>query len=209
MTTILNDLGDEYEAMKVLNQQLLRQKEVLDDLKADDVQRVKIEQLKKRRANLWNEYKNNPRGSDREELNWRFRDLTASQQKELENTILRAEQAERLQQLSLQYLGLNAFRELKVIDTLHLTDAQKERIQDLVDGGNLMQSAFGSYVSSDGSLQAVRKIREQVKQAAMEKIIQLLDADQLVQWQRLVGRPFQAEFQRRWGGPEGGPARGR
>jgi serine/threonine protein kinase len=175
---------------------LLRQTDVQEDLQLTDEQIRQITQFTQRLAEQRGELKQT---RSREAWTKKLEEFGAANEKAIQ-AILAPDQVERLAQLSIQSRGLRAFREPKVTAALRFTAAQQERIQEILDGNHLVMHVIREYTMSDGNPQDVRRISDEVKRSAIDKIIQLLQEDQQAQWQRLAGRPFQGEFR----GPGGG-----
>ena len=104
-------------------------------------------------------------------------------------TILTPTQLKRLEQITLQIQGLMAFSRPEIVSRLRLTDAQRDRIRQIEAEAFafLMQQ-----VGLDDHRPAAENARGKMFRDAMEKAIKTLAAEQLAQWNDLIGQPFAA-----------------
>lgn len=107
---------------------LLRDANILDDLKLDEYQRESIGELNKRLADQQQETFREFWKLNTEERKQRFLNLARSNEAEVAS-ILSVEQYKRLRQIALQCVGLAAFREQEVINKLELSTEQRDKIR--------------------------------------------------------------------------------
>jgi serine/threonine protein kinase len=100
---------------------------------------------------------------------------------------LNAEQARRLNEITLQQSGAGAFRDREVVAALQLTDAQKEHIRTLQEEAR--QARLVAF-RSNGSPCEGMKHHDAQDANALDDILKLLTAEQKETWKRLIGTPF-------------------
>jgi hypothetical protein len=103
-------------------------------------------------------------------------------------SILTPEQMKRLQQISLQQSGLQAFDEKMVRDKLNLTKEQQEKIQKIKE--DTKEEYFAIRKDANMNFEVSRKKDHEFKQKNLQAALQLLNDEQNRQWRELVGEPF-------------------
>jgi hypothetical protein len=118
--------------------------------------------------------------------------------------ILKKEQIDRLKQIDRQQMGVNAFVNAEVADTLKLTDSQKTSVKGITGDytkesreiraeaskdrkGKGGKGGFGGFGRTDPETQ--KKIAK-VEKEAIGKIVDLLDDTQKKTWKEMVGAEF-------------------
>jgi hypothetical protein len=113
------------------------------------------------------------------------------------------EQLTRLGQIALQCQGPMAFREVDLARTLRLAASQKDRIQVIA-----MECMFRRDKDNHRRPEPPPNSEERDKKvrAAMEQILGVLTAEQLQQWRKMTGQPFNGPYfmPRHDGPPRGG-----
>jgi eukaryotic-like serine/threonine-protein kinase len=101
--------------------------------------------------------------------------------------LLGTAQVERLGQIELQLQGPLAFRDPRVVDALGLSDEQKERIDEIHEPffHFLAQACLHSAAEQHRS-----KSRAEYREAAQQKILELLTGPQQRRWLELTGTPL-------------------
>ncbi len=173
---------------------LLNQKSVQEELKltADQVQKVEAAFQKQM------ESFQGLRDLAQEERAKKFQEITKENEKFVVDN-LKPEQAKRLHQIGLQQQGGRALADEKVAKELSLTDDQKGKIKDILeDTGNQIRELF-----QGGPSEETRTKMRELNNAATEKVMNLLTADQKSKYKEMTGEPFKGEI--RFGPPGGGP----
>ncbi|WP_422925136.1 hypothetical protein [Singulisphaera sp. PoT] len=110
--------------------------------------------------------------------------------------ILSPEQLTRLEQISIQTRGLEAFSDEQVVSKLKLTDDQKSKIKEIgEDVRSSMQDLRSSFQDDrEGAMKKMTALRKE----SFEKATALLTDDQKKAWKELTGEPFdyKPEFRR-------------
>jgi Spy/CpxP family protein refolding chaperone len=109
--------------------------------------------------------------------------------------ILSTEQLARLEQISLQQRGLEAFADAHVQATLKLTDDQKSKLKEIEQGVHtqMTEAREGFQSDREGTMKKMATIRKE----AHEKATALLTDDQKKSWKELTGAPFEIKFEGR------------
>ncbi len=109
--------------------------------------------------------------------------------------LLSAEQHARLEQISLQQRGLQAFADAHVQEKLKLSDEQKDKIKEIGEGVRTQVADLRSAFQSDreGAMQKLAAIRKE----SFEKVHALLSDDQKKAWKELTGEPYEVKFEGR------------
>ena len=135
-----------------------------------------------------------------EERTKKFQEMTKENEKFVADN-LKPDQAKRLNQISLQRQGAGALADEKVAKELNLTDDQKGKIKDILeDSRNQIQELF-----QGGFSEEARTKSQEIRNAATEKALNLMTADQKSKWKEMTGAPFKGEIRF---GPPGGGGRG-
>jgi hypothetical protein len=108
--------------------------------------------------------------------------------------ILKPEQVKRLNQISLQQRGADAFTDTDVQKGLKLTVEQRGKIKTITeDARKEMQGLF----QPGGDFQEAQKKMTAMRKETMEKVSALLTDDQKKAWKDMAGEPFEVRFQPR------------
>jgi Spy/CpxP family protein refolding chaperone len=172
---------------------LLGQKSVQEELKlsADQVQKVEAAVAKQM------ESFQGFRDLSEEDRTKKIQEMAKENEKFIGDN-LKPDQSKRLHQIALQQQGGRAFTDEKVAKELALTDDQKGKIKDILeDTGNQVRELFQGGFNEE----ARTKMRE-LNNAATEKVVGLLTADQKTKYKEMTGVPFKGEI--RFGPPGGG-----
>jgi RNA polymerase sigma factor (sigma-70 family) len=199
---------------KVNNPQLLLDHKVIRELKVTPDQREKIEDIydaqedqaeavmEKGRKQL-----SELQRTDRETRATLAQEINSAKTKgyekalkEVQDKVFKPEQIHRLAQIDLQFIGSRAFNDPQVIQTLQLTDKQKEEIQTL--GKKALESllpanpgaiggggAPGGIGGGGGGAVARATVRKEREEELVKSILGLLTKDQRTIWDEMVGKP--------------------
>lgn len=127
-----------------------------------------------------------------------MKEVNAGVEKDLKD-ILKEDQFKRYRQISLQAMGAGAFNDEEVVKTLELTDDQKAKVKEILDGAQKERQTLMEEARQGGNPQeAFGKMRE-IGDKAKEKATALLTDKQKGQWKELIGKEFKFEM-----GPPGG-----
>jgi serine/threonine protein kinase len=162
---------------------------VQDELGLSPEQRAALDRLRDR----WRTAFNDSFGQDPDE--WERRRLALAREQEPEVTrVLTADQLQRFHQIALQLAGLRAFADPTVVEALHLTSEQKERIRTYQEkfrlGGPMFPPRGGPGRSREGRDDSRwRDVRERMDKAR-DEVLSLLTPEQRAKWGSLIGQPF-------------------
>ena len=169
---------------------LLSDRRVQADLGLSDSQQRKIEALSEefaqRRLDSLHDYHQSSSPASRSQ----FVELARANDHAMRATLTEA-QLQRLEQITLQLHGPMAFSQADVGKRLHLTDAQRQAMQDIA------MDAFAppwdplSLGSSHPSIGGPRAVNVQ---SVMKKVLAVLTPEQLTEWKKLTGPPFKDVF---------------
>jgi len=177
---------------------LVRNAKVQEELKLDDDQKAKIQEalqtVNAQRQELFAALRG-LQGDERQkkmaELRKKMQDKTAEATKTV-RAVLKPEQAERLDQISLQIRGLQALRDATVAEKLQLTPEQRKQIQDASAAGQQKRTQLVQDVRNGNVERA--KYREKLDEIAKEtetKTIDVLTDEQKAQFEKMKGAKFE------------------
>ena len=166
---------------------LLSQSPVLDDLRLDERQRVKVGELSARVAKQWKDSFHDIGRVSAAERERRHLEQARTNEAELK-AVLTAEQLQRLHQVRLQADVPAAFREPELAAVLRLTDAQRDRIHSIEEEGfvEMLRTFRPDLMSAVPTTSAGTKDRPSMN----ERILTVLTEEQLRSWRQVTGVPF-------------------
>ena len=171
---------------------LVRNAKVQEELKLDDDQKAKIQEAVQAANAQRQEMFAALRGLQGDERQKKVAELQKKvQEKTAEATkvvraALKPEQAERLDQISLQTRGIQALSDAKVAEKLQLTDEQKKQIQDTAAAGRQKRTQLGQDVRNGNVERA--KYREKLQAITKEtetKTTDVLTDEQKAQFAKM------------------------
>jgi hypothetical protein len=120
--------------------------------------------------------------------------------------VLQPAQAQRLRQIILQRQGGLALATKQTADEVGLSEAQREQADTIVAGLAAQLKQPQGARGPEG-----RKQLDEARDAAKDKLVGLLTAEQQARWTELAGAPFAGEIRLGppGGGPKGGPGGGK
>lgn len=169
---------DGLRRLSAMHYLLATDKSVQDDLKLSEEQVKKIKELEAKEDQVVRDSNNKNEGFIK------MRQQQIANEKALPN-ILDAMQLARLEQIELQRAGAQSLRYPDIARTLDLTDEQKESIKQ--SHTKFLEDIRGL------SSEKARKKREEVRQAALEQMTDVLTAEQKMKWKEMLGQPFKGE----------------
>jgi Spy/CpxP family protein refolding chaperone len=176
---------------------LLSQKSVQDELKLTEDQIKQVTDASKKQT----EARQGLRDLDQDARQKKMQELNQDSEKAIA-TILKPDQAKRLNQISLQQQGYRALATPKVAKELGLTDDQLQKLRDIsADVRTQMRDLFQG--GGGGNREEAQKKIADLNKATTEKAMGVLTADQKTKWKEMTGEPFKGEIR------PAGPARGR
>jgi hypothetical protein len=185
--------------------QLLRMQDVQKELKLTDSQIKQIEALQPSMG----QRDPQQRGGQRDPQQWEQRQTQMREAAEKAKKLLNADQAKRLEQLSIQYRGPMALTtDTTLQKTLGITDAQVTKMQQA------SQSVFQDFRDEmsemrGGDREEMQALMEDMQKALAKKIEAVLTKDQKAKYEAMKGKSF--KFQQTgfggfgFGGFGGGP----
>jgi Spy/CpxP family protein refolding chaperone len=174
---------------------LLTNKSVQEELKLDDAQKKKVEEVSKKIRELMTE---KTKGIAREDLREKMpaimKEINAESTKLLADC-LKPEQTKRYKQIQLQQQGTRAFSSEEVQTALKLTTEQKDGIKKIgEDARKAIEEQTKDLERTD--FQKRTEIRNKVNKESEGKIAATLTSEQKKTWTEMVGEKFEVKFER-------------
>lgn len=167
---------------------LLMNKSVQEELKVDDDQAQKIDDLMAKNRETM-------QGLSPEERREKMASIQAETNKAVEG-ILKPEQVTRLHEIQNQVGGANAMLSERNAEKLKLTDDQKTKIQDvLASSREKMQGLFGQGGGGQGNFEEARKKIQDLQAETKKEAVAVLTDDQKKTWDELSGKPFEIKYE--------------
>ena len=165
---------------------LLSNRQVQDGLALDVAQRSQLESITRDFDRRRFDSLHNFSRLSLPERRSRFLELARANE-QVVRTALTQSQRQRLEQITLQLEGPNAFSKSEVIARLRLTDEQRRAIRQIE-----MEAIASSWDSrnAEHDRPPPGNFRQTVLQPAMEKALRVLTPEQLTEWKKLIGEPF-------------------
>ncbi len=113
--------------------------------------------------------------------------------------ILKPEQAKRLDQISLQQQGFQAYANAEIQKKLNFTDEQKNKVKDMTEES--MKAMAEARDEFQGDREGMMKKMTEMRAEMTKKAADLLTDDQKKTWKEMVGEPFAIVREPRPGGP--------
>jgi serine/threonine protein kinase/tetratricopeptide (TPR) repeat protein len=172
---------------------LLGQMSVREHLKVTPEQIAGIDAFAERRRVAFRDFRSY-RNKSREEMRAMFEQRAKETQQEL-SKILEPEQLSRLDQISLQLRGTQAFSSPDVAARIGLTDFQIAAIKKIEeDAYRSLKNIYGGRYRDRQSREQSRELFKQLGRSTNEKLLSVLSADQMAAWRNLAGEPFNGEL---------------
>jgi primosomal protein N' len=171
---------------------VILQAPVQEEIKANETQKAELQKIQEKfRGSMREAFQS--AGGDREKVQEAMKSLSESTKKEIEKVkeTLKPEQTKRLHQLEIQFAGIRAFNEPKVLEELKLNDKQKSEIKEIAesiakDSKELRDGAQGDRAK----MQEVGRKIQALNKEGMEKIAGALSEDQKKTWTEMIGEKF-------------------
>jgi serine/threonine protein kinase len=100
---------------------------------------------------------------------------------------LTPQQQTRLGQIALQMIGPGAFSQPEILSRLHLTESQRQTMQD-IDGKRM--TAMWERIKNASTIQEAENLHDKTMRAMVQEMVALLTPEQLTTWNAMVGVPF-------------------
>lgn len=113
------------------------------------------------------------------------------------DAILTDAQKTRMKEIQYQLMGSRAFTNPEVVKVLGITEAQSKELEAL--NPQRGQGAQGGGGGQGGS-QMTPEERQKRREERMKKSLEVLTDAQRAKWQKMIGKPFEFQFQPRGGG---------
>jgi hypothetical protein len=156
--------------------------------KADDIRRSKgVEIITRKFAGKVAP----PSAEEKQKIHEANDEIRKASYKEL-GSILKKDQVERLKQIDLQRMGIEAFRDSEVIAELKLTDTQVTTLKKMIAEMNQTNSEIthaALTVSAEAIQEAAKKVQSNIKET-YEKAVAKLSEDQAKKWKEMRGVHF-------------------
>jgi len=126
--------------------------------------------------------------------------------------ILLPHQTKRVKEIGVRLRGIGALNDPEIADKLKLTDAQKQKLKEIMQANmeSMREKARKIFEDADGDREKMREEFRKLRDEASAKVLAVLTADQMKQFEELKGEPFempQGAFGR--GGADRRPGEGR
>lgn len=190
---------------------LLANKSVQEEIKLTDEQKEKVATFSKESQAAMMEAFGKLRdlGQDerREAMTKLTKEATEKAEKFMKDT-LKEDQVKRIKEINLQQQGVRAFTSEEVQTALKLKDDQKEKLKEI--GDQLRKDTMELFQGGGGGRPdpAVQKKVQALGKEALEKALEVLDADQKKAFTEMTGKPFEVKFEAGPGGPGRRPGGG-
>jgi len=195
--------------------QIVVNKDVLEDIKATDEQKTKLEEwAKEEQPKQREKMQEKLQGIPMEEFATKMPAIRAELNKELwkdVEKVLKPEQYTRVRQIGLQAMGVQAFNDKETTEKLKVTDEQKEKIKTALeevqkDQMELFQnSGFQPGQPPDQeAMAAFQKKQAELTKKSMDKLKGMLTEDQKKTWAEMTGKEFDVAKLRQGFGRRGG-----
>ncbi|HXD86275.1 MAG TPA: hypothetical protein VN641_07265 [Urbifossiella sp.] len=187
---------------------VITNKALQTELKVTDTQKDKFKEVAEKQTELGKKAREAGRDKDKFAEIAKERTTLNDEIKKVVSDTLTPDQMKRLNQIDLQYKGMRAFSDEKVVKQLNLTEAQTAKIKGINeeyrnDSKGLGFGGFGKNQDKEKAAENQKK-REKLTKAAMADIEDVLTADQRKQWKEMVGSPFDVAQLNQFGGNFGG-----
>ena len=188
---------------------VLSNKDLQDELKVTDEQKGKFKDVAAKQTEMTKKMADLRTGGqpDRTKMQEVIKEMTAltEEVKKVTDEVLTADQKKRFKQIEIQAMGARAFANADVVKELAITDDQKKALKEVADATaketadlrkELGLPALGGRPMGGGTApdaEALKKFAEKSKpmtEAAMEKSVKALTADQQKKWTEMIGVKF-------------------
>ena len=181
---------------------VLTNKDLQEELKVTDDQKGKLKDVTAKSAELTKKLADLRGGGqpDREKMAELMKEVTAIGEEVKKN--LTDDQKKRFKQIEIQAMGLRAFANADVVKALTITDDQQKALKEVADATQKETSDLRKELglpagggrpqpgASPPDAEALKKFAEKSKpmtEAAIEKSVKALTADQQKQWTEMIG----------------------
>jgi len=190
---------------------VLSNKDLQDELKVTDDQKGKFKDVAAKQTEMTKKMTDLRSGGqpDRTKIQEAMKEMTTliEEVKKVTDEVLTADQKKRFKQLEIQAMGLRAFANVDVVKELAITDDEKKALKEIADATATDTAALrkelglpaqggrpmGGGTATPPDAEALKKFAEKSKpmtEAAMEKSVKALTADQQKKWTEMTGVKF-------------------
>ncbi len=182
---------------------VLTNQDLQEELKVTDDQKSKLKDVTAKQTELMKKMADLRGGGqpDREKVQELTKEMTtlAEEVKKTTDTVLTADQKKRFKQIEIQAMGARAFANADVVKALTITDDEKKVLKDIADAYTKERSDLAKELGvtlgggGGGARPDPEKMAEFTKKskpladAAMEKSVKALTAEQQKQWTEMIG----------------------
>lgn len=182
---------------------LLRLEQVQKEIELLDEQKADVDKVFEESRAAMQELMGGLRGLDREQMQERRAELVQKMRahreevaKKLEGILL-PHQLERLEQIRIQMMGGQALNDEKVAEKLGLSDAQKEKLQQVqASAREKMREAFQEMRGQDGERpdrEAMQQQMQQIREEIEKEMLDVLTSEQKEKLEKMKGEPFELD----------------
>ncbi len=141
------------------------------------------------------------------------REEMATQMQQQLQEVLLPNQYERLRQIAVQVLDVNALMVTEITEELKITDAQKKEFEELQTGirENMREQMGELFRGGGGDRDAMREKMAQMREENNKKLLGVLTSSQKSDFEKMKGEEFkmpEGGMRAMFGGGPGGPGRG-
>lgn len=165
---------------------LLQQKCVRDELKLTDDEARKIREHNERQWKKAVEIQKLPRDERRR----KYEELTRENERFLDE-VLEPSERKRLDEISLQVVGLLLATSPKVASRLGLTDQQKQQLKQHQGEARAEIAEVLHSKTKEGREEKIQELR----QSSRKRLMEVLTPEQEVKWKEITGAPFEGKFE--------------
>jgi len=177
---------------------LLSNKSVQQELKLDDQQTEKANELAESLRTKMREAFQSLQGVEGDERREKMQSLMKEINDEADKsiaTLFKPEQLKRYKQITLQQQGAQAFASPELQSELKLNDDQKEKVKTaLEDSRSQMREIFQN---AQGDREAAMEKMTALRKETLEKVLGALNDDQKKSWKEKTGAPFEIKYEPR------------
>ncbi|AMV36768.1 hypothetical protein [Planctomyces sp. SH-PL62] len=177
---------------------LLSNSGVQDELKLDDAQKSKVQEVAAAARSKFEAARSETEGLQGQERMAKVRELTKGVDAEslkAVSEVLKPEQLARLHGIHYQVAGASAFQDEALQKKLDLTSEQKSAVDEIITASN--SELRGLFQGGGGDREAMMSKMAEHRKATLAKVEAKLTAEQKAEYAKLLGAPFELKFEGR------------
>jgi serine/threonine protein kinase len=179
---------------------LLSNENVQEDLALTEAQRKQVDAIVQQFSQMRQDSLQNFDRLTSEQRKAKFLALARTNDHLMHKT-LTASQLSRLSEIMVQLQGPMAFEQPEIVERLRMTETQCERVRQI--GAETFREMC-DFTKAD-RVTSLTDLHAQIMQKAMDRVLAILTAEQLVRWKQIIGKPFAHALDMTLHGPPMGP----